>query len=311
MKGEILMSRKPTLEELNYIQKEVEEKGKKTKVAYILSFTLGLLGVHLSYLGKASQAMARAALSIIIVVFIFLANANTIAFLKDYELTSRLQQNSSAIFIFLIGMITLQLLMLLKDISNIPNMIEETNGKIEAEATEKIKQAMYAEESIVKGEAYKNVVDSVSKRVIEIQSGNFEKEIESTLKQFDRVKKEYLESGKLLSSEKEKIDNELILVEDARKKLKSKIEDLLSLIDQKDLAMKEASMNSPEGSLLVINQDGVEMVADKEIEEVDKFMSQLESFADKEDSPHDDSSTSPKNDNLRKRGIQNKNKKLL
>lgn len=311
------MSRKPTLEELNYIQKEVEEKGKKTNVAYTLSFTLGLLGVHLGYLGKTTSAMLRAVLSIVILIFIVLANANTIAFLQDYELTSRLQQNSSAIFIFLIIMITAQVLMLLRDISNIPAMIEETNGEIEKEASEKIKQAMYAEEAIMKGEAYNAVIEFVSKKVIESQTGNFERELEQTLLEFNKVKNEYIESGKILSSEKERVDQEIILVENAREKLKSKIEEFMKLIDEKDLAMAEASLNSPEGSGLVITKNGVDMILDKEIQEVDKFMDQLKGHSEdsvnlQEVKKEDDSEKEEKSlsSNLRKRGIQNKNKKL-
>lgn len=192
------MSRKPTLEELNYVQKEVANKGKKTSVAYMLSFPLGFLGAHLAYLGKTAGAITRSLMTIVIVILIILANSTAVEFLKNPQLTNQIQQNSSAIFIFLIVISIIQILFLIKDVSTISETVSEINLKIEEESQEKLKQARYAEESILKGEVYKEIVEATKNRLIESVEESFKNEIISLEKRVSDIKKDFEEKTLLL-----------------------------------------------------------------------------------------------------------------
>ena len=160
------MKRKPTLEELKYVQNEVNNKGKNVILAYVLTLFLGYLGVHLGYLRKKKLAFVRILLTLITIGSVYLIGT-TVSVLETSEPTMKLQQYSSMITVVFGLSVGIHGLWLLFDLIVIPREVDKINSEIEKKATDSIMHSRYAAESIMSNEVYEKIVNESSKLAME------------------------------------------------------------------------------------------------------------------------------------------------
>lgn len=160
------MKRKPTFEELKYVQNEVNNKGKSVVLAYILTLFLGYIGVHLGYLRKRKLAFVRGLLTLITVGSVYLIGP-TVSALETSGLTMQLQQYSSIITVVFGLSVGVHGLWLLFDLIVIPKEVDKINSEIEKKATDSIMHSRYAAESIMNNEVYEKIVSESSKLAME------------------------------------------------------------------------------------------------------------------------------------------------
>lgn len=160
------MKRKPTFEELKYVQDEVSKKGKNVILAYILTLFFGYLGVHLGYLRKKKLAFVRILLTFTTIGSVYLIGS-TVDALATSELTMRLQQYSSVITVVFGLSIAIHGLWFLFDLISIPGEVDKINSEIEKDATDSITHSTYAAESIMSDEVYQKVMGESLKLAME------------------------------------------------------------------------------------------------------------------------------------------------
>lgn len=173
------MNRKLTVDELNYVQREVKLKGKKLSTSYVLALFFGFLGIHLGYLERTKAAVLRALLTVLIIVTYFPVKAAVVAS-ETGGITTQLQQYSSTLFVAYVALVVLNISLMMYDLINLSSMVGKVNEKIEAKAGIKVIEANHVEGKIREDETSDRLVIKISEKLeseIESKSKMIEDEI--------------------------------------------------------------------------------------------------------------------------------------
>lgn len=169
-KGELysMNNKDLTLEELEYVQKEVQFNTKNMFVAYLLAIFLGSLGLHRAYFGKRNTAIIKAVISIIIALVVGYVFVNTgIATIQADQLTGSIlaQYATLATVILFLGGINLTWSLI--DLFLIPKwkrMHDELNRK---KAHEEMIVARHTYEQLLRERVSEAVLEKVQKEVLD------------------------------------------------------------------------------------------------------------------------------------------------
>lgn len=155
--------KKLTIEELNYVQNEVKEKGKNIKLAYVLAIFLGFLGVHLAYLGKVKLGVAK--------FMVFLGALVSGGFILS-KVTTNISAESignamdnTLLALVFAGLVVISLIWQVVDLFSISKWnaeIDENNEKI---ANEKVIQSRYVEEHLLKETITANLIQEITESI--------------------------------------------------------------------------------------------------------------------------------------------------
>lgn len=168
--NEAVTSETLTMDELKYVQDEVQLKGKRLWLSYVLILLVGNLGIHLGYLEKTKTAVLKALLNISIIAMFFPIQAAVIS-AETYGITIELQQYSSTLFVLHMSLILASLFWMMYDLVALPSMVKKVNNKIESDSKTKTFQSRNVEGKIRQ--------DETSDRMIELISGKLSSEINS------------------------------------------------------------------------------------------------------------------------------------
>lgn len=113
-KREEIEKRKQRYEDEDWVNGEVDRKGKEVWIAYLLWFVLGSLGAHRFYLGETNTAVAMA-----------------VTFVVGWATT-----------VILVGFLILGVLgiWVIVDLFTIPGMVEKANEKVKLEAYDELRR---------------------------------------------------------------------------------------------------------------------------------------------------------------------------
>ncbi|HHT97131.1 MAG TPA: NINE protein [Clostridiales bacterium] len=193
-------NKKLTMEELNYVQKEISHKGKSISKTYILTLVLGLLGVHKAYLDKTKSGVVRAFLTLLTAGVLLNINS-TMSNISFSAKTAKevLAQNAILAVVF-ISLTFIGIIWTLIDLILIPKWIKEIDLKNEAIATEKAVQARYVSEHLLKDQLSKHLIEQVKKEVGVKINEEIEKAL-NVLQTGDKQKEVYKYKAPLLSED--------------------------------------------------------------------------------------------------------------
>lgn len=157
-----------TLEELEYIQKEVQFNTKNMFVAYLLALFLGQLGLHRAYFGKKNTAIIKAVLSIIIAIVVGYVFVNTgIATIQADQLTGAIlaQYATLATVILFLGGINLTWSLI--DLFLIPKWKRVHDELNREKAHEEMIVARHTYEQLLRERVSEAVLEKVQKEVLD------------------------------------------------------------------------------------------------------------------------------------------------
>lgn len=175
------------IDELNFVQSEMNYKNKSLKGSYVLGILLGFLGVHRAYLEKLKSGVLRAVLSLSTILIGLIILSTTI----DGGLVLSEGINSFLGLLFIVNL-GVSVIWYVVDLFLIPSWVEEINLRNEKAAIEKAIQSRYVEEHILKKEIVEEVIDKVMvkvKRTIdeELDSRELYKKKENDSSNFTRL----------------------------------------------------------------------------------------------------------------------------
>lgn len=157
-----------TLEELEYVQKEVQFNTKNMFVAYLLALFLGSLGLHRAYFGKKNTAIIKAVLSIIISIVVGYVFVNTgIATIQADQLTGAILAQYATlgtIILFLGGVNSIWSLIDLFLIPKWKRVHDELNRE---KAHEEMIVARHTYEQLLRERVSEAVLEKVQKEVLD------------------------------------------------------------------------------------------------------------------------------------------------
>lgn len=181
-----------TLEELMYIQGEVNSKSKNVLGSYLLTFLLWPLGVNRAYLGKTKSAIFRIILTILTVINFFVIASSAIV--SSPEEIAKALISSTSIAMSFILLFSISMIMLIIDFIFIPKWISDINNKNEEIAKEKAMRARYLNEHLLKDAISEYLLEEIKSEVnIEINNhiegilSNFENNIMNKIKKPQQV----------------------------------------------------------------------------------------------------------------------------
>lgn len=158
------MNEKLTIEELQYVQREVELKGKSLGISYLLLILLYPLGVHYAYLQKAKLTVLRVIFTLMTVFSIY-PILDIFGKMGTQGTTLELQQRMSSLLVIFGLLILANFIWLIYDLISIPKMTAEFNKKIEDEAGVKTLQARNVIGKIREDEVSKVVIERIMESV--------------------------------------------------------------------------------------------------------------------------------------------------
>lgn len=169
-KGELysMNNKDLTLEELEYVQKEVQINTKNMFVAYLLAIFLGSLGLHRAYFGKRNTAIIKAVLSIItaiVVAYVFVSTG--IATIQADQLTGAVLAQYATLATVILFLGGVNFIWSLIDLFLIPKwkrVHDELNRK---KAHEEMIVARYTYEQLLRERVSEAVLEKVQKEVLD------------------------------------------------------------------------------------------------------------------------------------------------
>lgn len=174
-----------TIEELEYVQSEVENKGKKLPLTYVLALILGWLGVHRAYLGKTKTAIVRAVTSLATALTAVAMMANEdIVNVSIESLTMQDRTYSSMMMTLFLGLVIIGFLWTIYDLYLIPKWIKEDIASIEENATEDAIKARHFSEHLRKELLSRTLVEDITNDVTEKVTSKLEETINET---YDKI----------------------------------------------------------------------------------------------------------------------------
>lgn len=170
-----------TIEELDYVQSEVENKGKKLSLTYILALILGPLGVHRAYLGKTKTAILRAmtSLATMLTAVAMMANEDIVN-VSIETLTMQDRTYSSMMMTLFLGLIIIGVFWSIYDLYLIPKWIREDDSLIEEKAEEEAVKSRHFSEHLRRELLSRTLIEDITEDITAKVTSNLENTINET-----------------------------------------------------------------------------------------------------------------------------------
>lgn len=258
------MNEKLTLNELQYVQEEVKTKGKKLSLAYLITFFVGIFGIHMAYFEKPKIAIIRGIITIL-AASSYIPVRNVVEQADAYGITMELQQHSSTILVIYGIVAIIAVLWYVYDLLALPKMVKIFNKKIEVEVSQKVIEARNVEGQLKEEEASKEVIEKVLKIVNDRVNQDLQVESNKVQEELDAIKNS-LESRKqdVLKLVRE-IDGK---IEDTRKMFSEKDSEDVSTVEPLNKLKDELDKSDIDESIEISTEINNEEIVDiKELEE--------------------------------------------
>ena len=235
---------KLTLEELNYVQREVSVKTRNLTKAYMLAVFLGPLGIHRAYFGKTKTAVLKtittiALIGTIVLIVLQMANIN-----MTIEATRSLLVDNAKLAVPFISLSFIWLTWTLADLFLIPKWKRQWDDKNREKASADIIQGRYVSTQLLRNQLSEELIESaksacieeLKKMLLDMNSGKLPR-LEELIISDEKTSEELNDE-----SEKEKISNQ----EDPEVE-STEITPEAEVI-QKDLITNESTLSSEDSS---------------------------------------------------------------
>lgn len=255
--------KKLQLDELNFVQSELNYKKKSVLGSYVLGMFLGPLGIHRAYLGRTWSGLLRAVttfatIGVGAIVLILEANWQP----KDIEISSSI---FGLLFIALIG---LSLLWQIADLLLIPGWLREMDDTNEEIAVEKAIQSRYVEEHLLKREITDSIFSLVNTDIKTLFEKQHQLEQENERLRAELVKLPVPDEKIIDSIELEKVDEP---AEESTDLIESKAEDIQAKpLESEDLNKEIEPTDETSKEVEVVNKVSDEIHITHENDELGK-----------------------------------------
>lgn len=159
-------NKKLTFEELNHVQREVSYNTKSVPLTYILSIFLGFLGIHRVYFGKNKSAIIRSLVTLINGIILFMIASNMANIDVNSELVTDVLAYNAVLAIALILFTIINISWSILDLFLIPKWKRDLDYNLKKEATDKLIQARYVSEHLLKEQISKELVEQAKREIV-------------------------------------------------------------------------------------------------------------------------------------------------
>ena len=154
-----MSNKKLTLEELEYVQKEVNTNTKSLLVAYLLAIFLGPLGIHRAYFGKKKSAILKAIISLLgaTAFLMIILNMNTLDL--SAKITGEILANHATLAIAFVLPTLISSIWFVVDLFLIPKWKRTWDENNKNKAVEEVVQARYVKGQILRKELTEELIE--------------------------------------------------------------------------------------------------------------------------------------------------------
>lgn len=161
-----MSDKKLTLEELDYVQKEVATYTKSLTAAYIFAIFLGFLGIHRAYFGKKKTAVVKSLITIFGGITLGLIVKNMATLDLSSELTMEVLTANAALAIPFIALFLIGLGWYLIDLFLIPKWKKDWDGKTREKATVDVVQGRYVSTQLLRAQLSEELVQNAKAQAV-------------------------------------------------------------------------------------------------------------------------------------------------
>ena len=161
-----MSDKKLTLEELNYVQKEVANNTKSLLVSYLFAIFLGFLGIHRAYFGKKKTAIIKSLITIFGGITLGLIVKNMATIDLSSELTMEVLTANAALAVPFIALFLIGLGWYLVDLFLIPRWKRNWDEKTKEKATVDVVQGRYVSTQLLREQLSEELVQNAKAQAV-------------------------------------------------------------------------------------------------------------------------------------------------
>lgn len=161
-----MSDKKLTLEELDYVQKEVATYTKSLPAAYLFAIFLGFLGIHRAYFGKKKTAVVKSLITIFGGITLGLIIKNMATLDLSSELTMETLTANAALAIPFTILFVVGLGWYLVDLFLIPKWKKDWDEKTREKATVEVVQGRYVSTQLLRAQLSEELVQNAKAQAV-------------------------------------------------------------------------------------------------------------------------------------------------
>ena len=161
-----MSDKKLTLEELNYVQKEVANNTKSLLVSYLFAIFLGFLGIHRAYFGKKKTAIIKSLITIFGGITLGLIVKNMATIDLSSELTMEVLTANAALAVPFIALFLIGLGWYLVDLFLIPRWKRNWDEKTKEKATVDVVQGRHVSTQLLREQLSEELVQNAKAQAV-------------------------------------------------------------------------------------------------------------------------------------------------
>lgn len=161
-----MSDKKLTLEELDYVQKEVATYTKSLPAAYLFAIFLGFLGIHRAYFGKKKTAVVKSLITIFGGITLGLIIKNMATLDLSSELTMEVLTANAALAIPFTILLVVGLGWYLVDLFLIPKWKKDWDEKTREKATVDVVQGRYVATQLLRAQLSEELVQNAKAQAV-------------------------------------------------------------------------------------------------------------------------------------------------
>ena len=161
-----MSDKKLTLEELNYVQKEVANNTKSLLASYLFAIFLGLLGIHRAYFGKKKTAIIKSVITVLGGITLGLNIKNMATLDLSSELTMEVLTANAALAVPFIALFLIGLGWYLVDLFLIPRWKKNWDEKTKEKATVDVVQGRHVSTQLLREQLSEELVQNAKAQAV-------------------------------------------------------------------------------------------------------------------------------------------------
>ena len=161
-----MSDKKLTLEELNYVQKEVANNTKSLLASYLFAIFLGFLGIHRAYFGKKKTAIIKSVITVLGGITLGLNIKNMATLDLSSELTMEVLTANAALAVPFIALFLIGLGWYLVDLFLIPRWKKNWDEKTKEKATVDVVQGRHVSTQLLREQLSEELVQNAKAQAV-------------------------------------------------------------------------------------------------------------------------------------------------
>lgn len=159
--------KKLTLEELEYVQREVATHTKSIVAAYLFAIFLGFLGIHRAYFGKKKTAVLKGLITIFGGITLWQIMNIMSSIEPNAELSREILATNAAVAISFIGLLSIGILWYLADLFLVPRWKRKWDEKNRNKAASDVIQGRYVATQLLRDQLSEELVEDAKIKAVE------------------------------------------------------------------------------------------------------------------------------------------------